>query len=144
MFDYADLVWGDKDNLVLMDELQVLQNKAAKIILDRPLQSSATEALSALKWLDLYRRRNYHRCVHIWKCVNGYTKHCLDIRRCSQIHSYNTRNKNTIRLPKVKRNWGKQRTNYQAVKDWNDLDCDTRNALTLTSFKKKYISKFLT
>ena len=45
MFDYADLVWGDKDNLVLMDELQVLQNKAAKIILDRPLQSSATEAL---------------------------------------------------------------------------------------------------
>ena len=64
MFDYADLVWGDKDNLVLMDELQVLQNKAAKIILDRPLQSSATEALSALKWLDLYRRRNYHRCIH--------------------------------------------------------------------------------
>ena len=144
MFDYADLVWGDKDNLVLMDELQVLQNKAAKIILDRPLQSSATEALSALKWLDLYRRRNYHRCVHIWKCVNGYTKHCLDILRCSQIHSYNTRNKDTIRLPKVKRNWGKQRTNYQAMKDWNDLDCDIRNALTLTSFKKKYISKFLT
>ena len=53
MIDYADLVWGDKDNLVLMDELQVLQNKAAKI-LDRPLQSSATEALSGLKWLDLY------------------------------------------------------------------------------------------
>ena len=106
MFDYADLVWGDKDNLVLMDELQVLQNKAAKIILDRPLQSSATEAMSAL-----------NICVHIWKCVNGYTKHCLDIRRCSQIHSYNTRNKDTIRLPKVKRNWGKQRTNYQALKD---------------------------
>ena len=54
MFDYADLVWGDMDNHVLMDELQVLQDKAAKIILDRPLQSSATEALSALKWLDLY------------------------------------------------------------------------------------------
>ena len=49
-----------------------------------------------------------------------------------------------IRLSKVKRNWGKQRTNYQAMKDWNDLDCDIRNALTLTSFKKKYISKFLT
>ena len=142
MFDYADLVWGDKDNLVLMDELQVLQNKAAKIILDRPLQSSATEALSALKWLTLYRCRNYHRCVHIWKCVNGYTKHCPDILRCSQIHSYNTRNKDTIRLHKVKRNWGKQRTNYKAMKDWNDLDCDIRNALTLTSFRKKYISKF--
>mgnify|MGYP002803532472 CR=1 FL=1 len=54
MFDYADLVWGDEDNLVLMDEHQVPANKAAKIILDRPLQSPATdhEAMSALKWLD--------------------------------------------------------------------------------------------
>ena len=93
MFDYADFVWGDKDNLVVMDELQVPQNKAAKIILDRPLQYSATEALLALKWFDLYRRRNYHRCIQIWKCVNGCTKHCLDILRCSQIHSYKTRNK---------------------------------------------------
>jgi hypothetical protein len=55
-------------------------------------------------------------------------------------------NKDTIRLPKVKRNWGKQRTNYQAIKDWNDLDSDTRNASTLVSFKRNLIvfSKFLT
>ena len=130
IFDYVDLVWGDKDNLVLMGELQVLQNKAAKIILDRPLYSSATDALSALKWLDLHRRRNFHRCIHIWKCVNGLTEHSLDILRCSQIHSHNTRNKDTIRLPKVKRNWGKQRINYQAIKDWNDLDSDTRGGRT--------------
>ncbi|KAL9975943.1 hypothetical protein ACROYT_G013166 [Oculina patagonica] len=29
IFDYADLVWGDKDNVSLMYELQILQNKAA-------------------------------------------------------------------------------------------------------------------
>ena len=33
LFDYGDLVWGDKDNIVLMESLQILQNKAAKIIL---------------------------------------------------------------------------------------------------------------
>ena len=33
LLDYADLVWGDKDNVTLMTSLQVLQNKAAKIIL---------------------------------------------------------------------------------------------------------------
>ena len=48
IFDYADLAWGDKDNAVLMGEVQILQNKAAKIILDRPLYSSAIEALLAL------------------------------------------------------------------------------------------------
>ena len=42
----------------------------------------------------------------------------------------------------VKRNWAKQRTNYQAMKDWNDLDCNIRNALTLTSFKKSIFLNF--
>ncbi len=34
LFDYGDLVWGDKNNDVLMGNLQILQNKAAKVILD--------------------------------------------------------------------------------------------------------------
>ena len=45
IFDYADLVWGDKDNVSLMKESQILQNKAAKLIVDRPLHSSSTDAL---------------------------------------------------------------------------------------------------
>jgi hypothetical protein len=92
-------------------------------------------------------------CFLVYSCAmlknaanaaNGLTEHSLDILRCSQIHSHNTRNKDTIRLPKVKRNWGKQRTNYQAIKDWNDLDSDTRNAPTLVSFKRNLFSKLLT
>ena len=57
LFEYADLVWGDKHNVTLMSSLQVLQNKAAKIILDRPLYSSASDALTTLKWLTLEKRR---------------------------------------------------------------------------------------
>ena len=29
LFDYADVVWGDKNNVILMIQVQVLQNKAA-------------------------------------------------------------------------------------------------------------------
>ena len=36
LFDYADVIWGDKDNTTLMGDLQILQNKAAKVILDLP------------------------------------------------------------------------------------------------------------
>ena len=32
LFDCADIVWGDKNNTSLMDQLQILQNKAAKTI----------------------------------------------------------------------------------------------------------------
>ena len=48
ILDYAVKVWGDKDNAVLMNNLQVLQNKAAKLVLDKPLYSSATDALYQL------------------------------------------------------------------------------------------------
>ena len=116
ILDYADMVWGDKDNAVLMNNLQVLQNKAAKLVLDKPLYSSATDALNQLGWLNLKQRRQFHRCLYVYKCVNGITSHKLELSRNSDVHRYNTRCKDHLRLPSVKRNWGKQRTCYHALK----------------------------
>ena len=54
IFDYADLVWGDKNDATIMNDLQIMQIKAAKRILDRPLCSSATDVrLNSPKWLNL-------------------------------------------------------------------------------------------
>ena len=44
VLEYASIVWGDKNNKVLMDSIQVLQNKAAKLVLDRATHSSSTQA----------------------------------------------------------------------------------------------------
>ena len=64
LFVYADLVWGDKHYSNLMSSLQILQNKAAKLILNKPLYSSASDALPSLKWVPLQSRR-YRRCVYV-------------------------------------------------------------------------------
>ena len=69
IFDYADLVWGDKDNVSLIKELQILQNKAAKLILDTPLYFSSTDALTVLRWLNLEESRKCHRCIFAYKCI---------------------------------------------------------------------------
>ena len=58
-YDYADMVWDDKDNAVLINNLQVLQNKAAKLVLDKPLYSSATDSLNQLGWLNLKQYRHF-------------------------------------------------------------------------------------
>ena len=63
LFDYADIVWGDRGNSTLMLQLQSLHNKAAKIILDLPIGSSASEALNKLNWKTLARRRAEHRAT---------------------------------------------------------------------------------
>ena len=60
--EYASIVWGDKNNKVLMDSIQVLQNKAAKLVLDRATHSSSTQALLDLNWMNLSTRRLMQRC----------------------------------------------------------------------------------
>ena len=47
---FYNSVWGDKNNATIMNDLQIMQNKAAKIILDKPLYSSATDALTTLNY----------------------------------------------------------------------------------------------
>ena len=106
LFDYADVVWGDKNNIALMNNIQVLQNKAAKIILDKRLLSSSSEALAALNWITLEKRRFYHRCLYVYKCVNGYIDHSMELLRQGETYNYNLRNKDNLRLPRVVRNWG--------------------------------------
>ena len=91
LFDYADLVWGDKHNVTLMTSLQVLKNKAAKIILDRTLYSSATHALATLKWVPLEKRRFQRRCISV------------NFIRQQEQQNHNTRTKLNLRLPSVKR-----------------------------------------
>ena len=79
LFDYADLVWGDKHNSTLMCSLQVLQNKAAKLILDKPLHSSASDALATLKSVSQEKRRYQRRCVYVYKCLNGLIHHNMNL-----------------------------------------------------------------
>ena len=53
LFDYSDIAWGNKNNIVHMDHLQILQNNAARIILDLPKYFSASKVLEQLDWKPL-------------------------------------------------------------------------------------------
>jgi hypothetical protein len=75
LFNYGDVIWGDKNNISLMNDLQVQQSNAPKIILNKPISSSSTEALSTLKWKRLSERRRAHRCIFIFKCLNNHINH---------------------------------------------------------------------
>ena len=112
------MIWGDKGNDTLMAKLQILQNKAAKLILDRPWFSSATSALHELGWKPLSNRRFYHRCLYVFKCLNNLVDYDVNFLYNRDIHNHNTRVKNKLRLPRVKRNWGKYKVDYHAISDW--------------------------
>ena len=136
LFDYASIIWGDKKNSSLMDSLQVLQSRAAKIILDRDLFSSASDALRELKWIPLLKQRVLHRQMFVFKCVCGLVDFDLDVPAGYSVHNYNTRYKNNLRKPLSRRNWGLFRTNCHCVNDYNTLPTSIRQLSSYNSFKR--------
>ena len=88
LFDYADVIWGDKDNTTLMGDLQILQNKAAKVILDLPGYASSTDALKSLGWPTLSQSRLVNRYRITFKYIHGLVDCDFNILRNSDIHRY--------------------------------------------------------
>jgi hypothetical protein len=127
----------DKNNSILMNNLQVLHKKAAKVILDAHPLSSASESLRSLNWQPLTTRRHFHRCLIMHKCLNNYIDFKFNFKFSSDIHSYNTRNKQNIHLERVKKNWGKQAFSYHAANDWNSLPVELQNIRQTKTFKTK-------
>ena len=56
------------------------------------------------------------------------------------MHSYDTRNKDAIKLPKIKHN----RPRYHCFKDFNELERTIRNSESLPIFKKCLSLPFIT
>ena len=79
VFDYADIIWGDKDNTIIMVDLQILQNKAAKVILDLPSNASSTDAPKTLGWPTLLQQRLAHRYIATSKYIHGLVDYCFNI-----------------------------------------------------------------
>jgi len=137
LFDYGDLVWGDKNNLTIMSELQVLQNNAAKVLLGLPIRSLSTQALKSLDFKPLALRPFFHHCTAIHKCLIGSTDFDFSFIRNQAVHSHNMRQLNDLRLPLPCTNWGKQMFIYQAAKDWNSLPRELKDTCVLSIFKAK-------
>ena len=85
ILEYASLAWGDKGNKVAMDSLQVLHNKAAKLILNRPMYSSSSDALATLNWLDLSSRRTIQRCCYFYNNLTEGNKSYFIAAQTSRI-----------------------------------------------------------
>ena len=74
-----------------MHQLQVLQNRAGKVILDAPMSSSATEALNELGWHSLTKRCMFHQVMMAFKYLQGQIDFSFNSKSSKDAHDYNTR-----------------------------------------------------
>ena len=140
ILEYASIVWGEKNNKVLMDSIQARQNRAAKMVLDRAPHSSSTEALADLNWVNLTTRRQMKRCLYMNNLINLNNRNNMIIRG-SVRHSHNSRSKDTVRIIKSDTNWGLLRSLNSALLDWNALLMEMRN-LSHNAFRISLHNRF--
>lgn len=125
----------------MQTDLQILQNKAAQIILVCHPRSSATDALEELSWEDLESRGSRNRAIFIYKCQNNCFSHRFVINSNKDYHGYNTKSKSNIRKTSASHKWGHWTAVNVASNDWNELDPALRAAKDLRSFKRLLLNR---
>ena len=144
LLDYCDTVYGNC-NIADIIKLQILQNRAGKIILEVPYDTRTQKVLTDLNWFYMTERLFYHRCILMFKCLNGLAPAYLSDVFSFNSHAYNTRSatRRNLRLPKCKSMTGQKAFHYLGAKLWNTLSIDTRNCTTIGAFKSKLKSEIL-
>ena len=68
--DYCSIVWDDISDQ-LTDKLQILQNRAARVITGADYRMHTNELSTKLGWSSLKEKRNKQKAVMMFKIMNG-------------------------------------------------------------------------
>ena len=128
-FTYADAVWGTCTQ-VQSRGLERLQNYAARIILHRRTDTSATAMRCELGWPTLASRRAASVAVAVYRSVSGRSPSYLSalFQASEHTHHHATRSASCrgIRVPRVKTEFGKKAFAFRGAQLWNALPASIR------------------
>jgi hypothetical protein len=118
------------------------QNKELSIYI---YDTRTNVVLNDLKWFYVTERLFYHRCILMFKCLNGLAPAYLSHGFSFTSHQYNTRTvtRKNLKLPKCKSVSGQKAFSFLGASLWNTLNPDTRNSDSIGTFKSKLKSEIL-
>ena len=144
-FDYACTIWGWAANTDI-SKVRVLQKRAAKMILQKPIRTPSKELFSQLNWLNFENRCKYHTSIIAYKCMNYLVPDYLnDIIIFSSNTKYMLRSAANYDIITNKANtvYMKKSFSFMCKEIWNSLPCVIRSTKTVASFKQNLKSYLL-
>ena len=106
IFDYADIVWEGWGQCCSHEQFTTPAEQGCQNYIRPPFSLIfAADALEALGWLTLGKRRLFYLCLYVYKRVNKISAHSMDLLANKDVHGYDTRHKDNQRLPRVRKNW---------------------------------------
>jgi hypothetical protein len=135
-FDYCNLVW-DNCSKYLLEKLQKLQNRAARVITGKSYEIRSSEILKNLGWQPLLNQRKAKRAIFMYKIRDNDLPECLaSMFNISNNQNYNLRsNELDFSIPKPNTNYLKKSFSYSGAALWNDLPKCAKEATSISQFR---------
>jgi hypothetical protein len=125
-----------------LNKLQILQNRAMRVILGSDRYTRVNDMLNELKWLNVREQVDLYSLCFIYKLDHGLLPAYLNkyLIRNEDVHGYNTRIKGDIR---VVMKGDLKGVLTRGVSLYNSLPEDVRNAGTLDGFRRRISAHIL-
>lgn len=134
VLEYGDTVW-DNCTIQLKNEIESIQNEAARIVSGATKLCNIKSLLNELKWDTLAARRKKHRLTLLYKMESSISPAYLTDLIPTQAQRYQLRNASDIPLIHTRTQTYSSSFLPLTIKDWNTLPTDIRNSNTIGSFK---------
>ena len=137
ILEYGDVIW---DNLSqgLKDQLDKVQNEAARIVTGCTKLVSIVDLYREAGWETLGQRRRKHKLIIFYKMIYGLAPNYLNNLIPPTVGSsstYNLRRPNNLRTIACRTSLYSNSFLPAVINDWNYLPDEIRNAESLSSFK---------
>ena len=135
-FDYCSTVWGSCGR-GMCDRLQVLQNRASRVLTLSNYDRQSVEILDELGWDNLETRRIRQLATIVYKLISGaMPNHLTQIFTCTNsMYSYNLRNSTyNLFVPRPCTEAGKNSFRYRGAVLRDSLPGKVKGQASLKSF----------
>jgi hypothetical protein len=136
-FEYCStIMWCTSDNNI--KRLQLLQNKAMRIVLFMDKRTHVPDMIEVLKWLTIEQRLALNMCMFLKNVLLGKFKGFDEFMvRNSDIHSYGTRAASEFHFFSHNKTSSQKCIFYNGLKFYNCIDEEIREELNMEVFKRK-------
>ena len=140
--EYASIVWDNCPNY-LLDMLDGVQMRAAKIISGAISRTSTALIYSELGWETLGERRKNQRLSTMYKINHEMTPSYMSDPLPQQNNQAGYELRNSTAIPGIITRTSLFQNSFfpQTIKDWNNLDLEVHQAPSILSFKSKLKKK---
>ena len=137
LLEYSDVVW-DNCTIYEKDELDKIQNEAARICSGATKLISLNKLSAEIGWESLQSRRSKHKLIMYYKMTHGLSPTYLSelVPPPVSVNSrYNLRNTQNLQVPFCRTNLYFNFFLPSATRAWNALPDEVKSATSVMSFK---------